>query len=237
MGIQLLTGSIYTDSEINFSEDYYSFDVIKIDSIASNLVIQEGNGFRVEAKGVNENFSSVVKNDVLEIQEKKNIFFGSSDSEIIITVPNATELQKILIDAGAGKVKIDGINASDLDISQGAGIVEIENSTFAFTDISGGAGQMKIKNSVINNLELDGGVGEILVNAKIMNKVEIDCGIGEVNLDLLGFQEDYRLTVDKGVGSVFIAGEQMDSHTEFGNGTRQIVVDGGVGKVTVNFEN
>ena len=99
MGIQLLTGSIYTDSEINFSEDYYSFDVIKIDSIASNLVIQEGNGFRVEAKGVNENFSSVVKNDVLEIQEKKKDLINSviNSKEMIFLLFSQMTIQKRFI--------------------------------------------------------------------------------------------------------------------------------------------
>lgn len=221
----------------SFSETYQNVNEIDIDAISSNIIIKTADKFRVEASNLKNQFSSKVINGKLKVEERKRwIFANNFAGEIIIYVPEKSPLNKLKIDAGAGKIEIENIIADEFDLNQGAGIVKISNSGFNKTDIDGGAGKIEIISSVLNDLKLDAGVGKIEVEAYIKGKSKIECGVGETNITLLGEEKDYSIVAEKGIGSIRIEGKEQSSSTQYGIGENKIDIEGGIGSINLKFE-
>lgn len=221
----------------NFNETYQNIREIEIDGISSSIIIESGDEFKVEATNLENNFTSKAKNGVLKIEEHdKWFFYGNGKGEILITVPDEIVLDSLSIDTGAGKFIIRDIEAMEFDMDHGAGALEIIDSKFSKADIDGGAGMIQIENSNLNNLELDAGVGKVEIEASITGNSQINCGIGEIDVILIGASDDYQIRTEKGIGSVEIAGIKQKNGTVYGNGDNRLDLEGGIGRIKVDFQ-
>ena len=119
----------------------------------------------------------------------------------------------------------------------GAGDVTINTLTaMKSADIDGGAGRITIKGGTLNNLDLDMGVGQLNLTALLTGACEMDLGIGQTNLTLLGTQDDYRLDIEKGIGTVTVDGKKVSDFGSSGNGENRIEINGGIGAICVDFK-
>ena len=97
-------------------------------------------------------------------------------------------------------------------------------------DISAGAGTVKIDTLSAEKLFLDLGAGEVNIEElTAKDSAKINGGAGELNLTLLGSPEDYRITLDKGVGEATLDGKKMQDGEVYGSGDTRIDIDGGIG--------
>ena len=85
------------------------------------------------------------------------------------------------------------------------------------------------------NLDLDIGVGEAELKSRLTGSCSIDYGVGELELTLAGTQEDYCITLDKGVGTATLDGVKMTGGAVYGDGETFIGIDGGIGEIRVGF--
>jgi len=219
-------------------ETYQDVREIKIELISAKLTITTGEQLKVEIDESDTNINSRLVNDTLKIEENKPWRFwnNTSSGNIILYIPENMDLRKIKLDTGAGKINIEGIKAREIDINHGAGLLEISNSNFNEADVDGGAGRISIEASKLNNLDFEAGVGKIDINAEITGRSKIECGIGEMNIRLIGRQEDYNITAEKGIGSLKINGEEASSNITYGHGANTIKLNGGIGSIDVKFE-
>ena len=220
----------------NFYEEYNDVKEIFLDSSASKIIIKKGNIFSVKATNVVTNFESSLNNNVLKIKEKVKKLWNKKYEGIITITVTDTMLDNFEINHGAGKLVINGINVNDFELEHGAGKVELNNVSFQNTSIEGGAGEIIINSSNLRNLDLDIGAGKTSIEAYIEGKSEINCGVGALDITLLGNQEDYQITVSKGVGTIEIDDIKQKNNTTFGNGQNNIELNGGVGSIKVNFK-
>jgi len=225
-----------------FSEIYKDVNKIDINSIGANLTIKAGDEFKVESNNIKNNFTSKIINGNLKIEEHKtwpwsNIWSWEDNSygEIIVYIPKEKVLDKLEIDSGAGKIQIEDATVEDFDIDQGAGVLTIKNSKFNKTDIDGGAGEIVVTSTVLNNLKMSAGIGKITLNAEITGKSKIECGVGEVEIELIGDENKYRISAEKGIGNIEINNQQYVSNTVYGRGENDIKIEGGVGNITVKM--
>ena len=79
------------------------------------------------------------------------------------------------------------------------------------------------------------GVGELDLSAKLSGNSDIDAGVGRLNLNLIG--NDYKIKVDKGIGSASINGNDIKDDTYYGEGSNIIDIDGGVGSIDISYGN
>lgn len=226
------------NSEIGEAKLYQVTDRIEtldIDIGAARLEIKSGSNFEVEY--INGNIKIYEKDRTLSISEKGRIFgFGNNDYRVILTIPTGYEFEEVDIDSGAGTVTIDELVADKLFLDLGAGEINIANLVSkAKTEIDGGAGKLTISGGELADLDFDMGVGKVELKSKISGKSEIDCGVGAVDLTLIGDSKDYRISYDKGVGSIEIDGEKMNGDGVYGAGENSISVDGGVGSINIDF--
>lgn len=222
-GISLMA-TVFGISNNSVLDEMYSIELsqniesIDIDLSAASLRIVLGDKL---ALSTNIGKLSVTSDSTLKIKQKNHQFLSinyGKAGEIILTVPTDAMLKSFELDAGAGSVDIECLNAQNVEIDTGAGSI----------NINGGE---------IQHLDLDLGVGEANITSAIKGKSTIDCGVGETNINLLGKSEDYTLDIDTGIGSVTLNGTDIKGNTKIGNGQNKLEIDGGVGAININFPN
>ena len=74
-----------------------------------------------------------------------------------------------------------------------------------------------------------------MAGKKYKNKTvgKIDTGVGNLNLNLIG--KDYKIKVNKGLGVTKINGNEVSDNQVLGNGNVFVFVDGGIGKIDINY--
>ncbi len=219
---------------------YWDFDetvsALQIEFSAGDLKIVQGNSFCLESN--HKHLKASVTDNCLSIYESKKILAGNYDGvTIIITIPPDTVFTAASVSTGAGRVKIDTLQANTIDLELGAGKVDIGN-IYARTasHIRGGAGQLTIEKGYLHNLDLEMGVGELNFCAQLLGESHLKLGVAETYLQLLGSPDQYSISLNKGIGSGTYNGKPMDGGKAYGSGPNSIVIEGGVGSVHIGFE-
>lgn len=243
-GISTLKNIFRLDSDNHITENLNSLDleetsiaVLDIDIDISKLIIQTGNSLKAETN--NKYIKSKQENNKLYIEEKNhNLSLKNNNSELIITIPENTELDYVNIETGAGEVEIEEINTKKLDLDLGAGKVTINNLNITKeANIDGGAGEFNILSGSINNLDLDIGVGKFTLSTSLTGNNYIDAGVGAVDIELIGTLEDYTIKSNKGIGQIKIAGENINDNNIIGTGANILEIEGGIGQISINLKN
>lgn len=219
--------------EITANIEESSVTKLKIDLKYSNLKIQEGEIFKTESNC--SSISCIQNNNLIEIKEKDHNWFSNNDaSELVVTIPEDMRFEKIEIENGAGEINIENLTTNELEFDIGAGKVEVQELNVSKkAEIDGGAGKVEILSGTINNLDLDMGVGETTLKSILLGKNDINSGVGKLNINLIDGIENYKIKIDKGLGSIKIDGEETEDGREYGNGENYIKVDGGVGAIEI----
>ena len=202
---------------------------------AADFQIKQG-----EAFGVESNLKHLTVEDedgVLTIKETKK--FGSTYTGAILTlyIPVDTVFEKANIVTGAGRFTVDCLSADNMNLELGAGEVTI-NSLVATksADIEGGAGKITVADGTLHNLDLEMGVGQLNLASVLIGDCQLDSGVGEMNVTLLGNKEDYKLKLEKGIGSISVDGQGVSNNGSIGNGTNEVEINGGIGAINVKFK-
>ena len=217
---------------LNITNDIKFLD-IEVEN--TNIIIKKGNTLKAETN--NKHLKLKERNNKLIFEDKRNNIFGkNNNTDLIIYIPVEQIFNEVSIENGAGKINIELINTQKLELELGAGKVEIDDLTvIKELDINGGAGEINIKNGNINNLNLDMGVGTLNLESIITGYSDIDAGIGDLNLSLIGNSNDYKLKVNKGIGTATLNGEKIKNDLYYGEGSNIINIDGGIGNISINY--
>ena len=226
------------DEIITISDNLEEITTLKLDVIGTNLEIKDGEKFEVKTNNSNIKYSNQSGN--VKIEEKGTKIWNyskNSNSILSIYIPrDMKQISEIKMNMGAGMVTIENLNAENLSFDLGAGNVNIDNLTVNNkAKINGGAGNIDINYGKIANLNCDLGVGKTSIKADITGNSKIDTGIGELNLYLTLAKENYSLDVSKGIGEIKIGGSSVSDNTTIGNGKNNIKIDGGIGKIDIQF--
>lgn len=208
---------------------------LEIDLGGAQITIKEGDAFSVASD--HKHLKIENEDGLLRIgEESHGVSFHSAAPHMELTIPADFTFDRAEISAGAGTMKIDALAAEKLSLDLGAGEVKIDRLVASGgAKINGGAGELDIGGGELANLDLNLGVGEVNLESRLTGDCDIDHGVGELNLTLLGTAEDYRVTLDKGVGEATLDGEKMRDGETYGSGANTIRIDGGVGELKVAF--
>ncbi|WMJ90037.1 DUF4097 family beta strand repeat-containing protein [Anaerocolumna sp. MB42-C2] len=245
-----ITGVLSNTSNRNLIDINKSFENVKslsVDHGIGNLNIESGSGNNVEVNASNVTDDFVVEKSFsgeLRVKSKFNFwnFIGGNNgvndkSKITIYIPEGFTFDRVKLDAGAGNIDIDSVQTEKLDINAGAGNIEGSKIIAEQVKLDGGVGEINFNEVKFTDSDIDSGVGNIKLQGVLYGKNKIECGVGGVTLDLDQSSDDFRLSVDKGLGSIYINGEKY-SDLKWNNRTADNVldVDGGVGDIDINFQ-
>ena len=233
-------------NRIDVAYDFTGVESLNIDNSAGSLEIRTGDTFRVEGQKVLESFKAeLTENGTLVVSEHNEHrflwfnfnWFGSSNSKITVYLPEDFVAEEAKLDCGLGNTTIEALRAEKLTISAGAGSIRGDQIVAEKVKLDGGVGSFTLTGVSLEDADIDCGVGSLRIEGELLGKIKIDCGVGDVNLDLIGSREDYNLDVDAGVGSVRVNGEKLSGSYHSENAKHSLKVDGGVGKVSIDFRN
>lgn len=213
-----------------------SVQSLDVDIKAADFKIVNGNAFSVKS---NLKYLSVTQDDgVLKIVDKAKSTSNFANAELTISIPNNKTFNNVSISTGAAKITVDTLSSSNFVFKLGAGDVYIKNlNATSKIDIDGGAGRITIANSSLNNLTLDMGVGELNLTGALLGTSTLNFGIGQSNVNIIGIKDNYKLEVEKGIGSVTIDGENISNIVIGTSGQNSVIIKGGVGSININFQN
>lgn len=237
--LTLKIGKNNSDSNnvIETSSDFESENIafLDIDIAYSNLTIRKGEYLKVESS--DKDIQCKQDKQKIEIKERESNWFNNTKKEeLIVYVPENIQFDKVNINTGVGKVNIEILNTKVLKMDLGAGETSIQNINITESaKIDTGAGKVNIKEAKINDLRCDLGIGATEISAKLLGNTRIGTGVGSLKLDVLGKKEEYETKVNKGLGNVTIDEEKISDNEVVGNGENKIDIDGGVGKIKINF--
>lgn len=208
---------------------------LEIELGATRLILEEGDTFFIESN--NKAVKVEEKNGVLRIKEK-NWFWNNYRGQVLrVYLPAGIQFDEVNIETGAGTVHMDCLSARRLKLDLGAGKVDIDCLTATeWAKVDGGAGQITIGSGSLANLDLDMGVGELRLTSRLTGNSDLDMGVGAARIVLLGSSEDYRISVQKGIGEARVDGNPASTGSVYGSGTNHVQIDGGVGSIRVSFE-
>ena len=210
---------------------------IEIEVATVNINIKQGEKFSFETNS--KNMWITRENDTILIREKTKVgplVHSTNLGEATIYIPKNVEIAKIKLETGAGNVNISDLNLQEVDFELGAGNVKLQNIiSNNKCKIEGGAGKIEISDSEFKNMNLDLGVGNLDLNAKLIGNSSINCGVGQLNLNLIGNVEDYKIDVEKGIGTAKIKDDDISG--TYSNGDNYIDIEGGVGAINIDFQN
>lgn len=201
---------------------------------AADFKIQHGDEISVES---NLKYLSVSEKDgVLTIvDEEKN--YNDSDAMLTLYVPNDMVFDEVDITTGAAKMTVGTLSANSLKLKLGAGDVQIESlNASSDADIEGGVGQITIASGTLNDLNLKMGMGELNLSAAVLGESDLKFGFGESNVTLIGSKDDYKVDIEKGLGSITVDGKTVADYGSSGNGQNHIEIEGGVGAVNLKYQ-
>lgn len=206
---------------------------LEIDLKTAGLEIKTGPEFTIEANS--KNIKVQERGTEVKIKETShNWIKANNQATVQVTIPEDAIFREMKIETGAGKITVDSLTTDELDLDMGAGKVEIKNLTVTReAEIDGGAGKMDILAGIINNLDLDMGVGKCSLTAILTGTNKIEAGVGELNINLLDTKENYRIQLEKGLGSIKLNQEEVKQNVVYGTGRSSIKVKGGIGTVHV----
>jgi len=211
---------------------------LDIDLKTTNLKVERGENFEVIA---NEERVRVHRaGSIVYIEEE----FGFLDSwrevggEVRVILPEgAADLEKFMLDMGAGKAVVNDLVVGEMEMDLGAGTVELDGvRTTRWAKIDGGAGFLAIREADLRNLELEMGAGKVEIAGKLERTAKINAGVGKLDMNLVGGAEMYRMKVSKGVGSIRVNGSELEDGASWGNGTNYVDINGGVGAIEITTD-
>lgn len=196
---------------------------------------KEGESVRIETN--NEYITSWVDGSTLNVVEKSYGFFGwGGTGDLVIYVREDTAFDSVEIEIGAGTLDVERLEARDLKLNLGAGKTAIDELVATRrAEIDGGAGVVEIRGGELHDLDLDLGAGKAELRARVVGNGRVTAGVGKTELTLIGREEDYRLRIDKGIGSVTLDGRSLSDGESVGSGTTLIEIDSGVGAVEMKI--
>ena len=243
-----LLGSLFSDDDADWGDvigETKTYTVtsevsdLNIQIIAADFYIKDGSGFSVESNL--KNLEVDEKNGCLTLKDLTKIKLSGSNTYenavLTIYVPAGTVFDNVNIKTGAGRFTVDILSAETIGFELGAGDVSISKLIAEKSaDIDGGAGRITVANGALKDLDLDMGVGQLNLTSALKGDCQLDLGVGESNITLIGSKEDYKLELEKGLGSISVDGEAVSDFGSSGNGTNKVEINGGVGAINVKFQ-
>lgn len=234
-----LLGGFWDDDAVTEEMKTYSvssdIQSLEVQINAADFRIVQGETFLVESNL--KHLTVEEKNGVLMIKETKKGVRTYTGVVLTLHIPADMVFKNATIVTGAGKLTVDRLSASTMDLVLGAG--EVTMDTLIATSnigIEGGAGKITISGGALHNLDLDMGVGQLNLTSALTGESDFDLGIGESNITVVGDKDEYILDIEKGLGDITVNGTSVSNIKEQGNGNNGIEISGGIGAIHLKFK-
>lgn len=198
MGCNLTNDSNVENITFDVEDKNNDIDKIKIKIDAGDILIKNGDNFKVEAANIiKDKYNIKTDEDILYIDyEEVKLGSKNKNADFVITIPDQCKFTDLDMDLGI----------SDVDSHAN---LTIENS-----DIRVMAGDISISNLGCSNLDIENHVGDIEIDGKFNGNTSIETNVGDIeitipNANIDDYNFDFRTRIgehkinDKKYGLIF----------------------------------
>ena len=208
---------------------------------------------------------SVTDNGTLVIKDEGNdgwffsiITFGfdlNIRTEIEVTLPANFVADHAYLDNGSGSFRIEALKAKVLEYDGGSGAFVGNNITaeeaklslgsgaslltyveFGEGKLKSGSGAVQIEDSRFTDMKIDSGSGAIRFEGSLLGTTIIESGSGSATYDIEDPIDKYSINAEDGSGGIWINGNRVEKIKDSNSSMPyKLDIDGGSGKVTLNF--
>jgi len=194
----------------------------------------------LEAYGVRK-FQGYTEGDTLYVKSVSEAQWNDEDC-VILYLPYGYSFDKAYIDAGAGNMEFNDLNAEAACVNIGAGAISLYGVQVQELEVSVGAGSIEMSEVEVTNLEAEVGLGRFLaIDAVINGDVSVECSMGNVELNVEGRERDFNYHLDGAMGNIevdsvgYISNGFSQKKTVDNNANKKMEIECSMGNVTIWF--
>lgn len=248
--------SVYWDSgfkvadaqRYDFNEVLSDFDNIDLNMDIGDVIIKTSDTFRIEGYyyGPQHEIRYSVENGILSVtsESEEDGFWISNFSlssiksgNVVIYVPENTELKSVGMKLDAGSVTVENIAAVSFAASLELGDLKMTDSVLNNADVSCSAGRVSGKNLSMNSGEIENNLGDVSLSGVFTGTIDISCDMGSLALDVDGYKNEYSYRGAVDIGDIKIDGQSQPGSVEqsIENSIGSINFEISVGDAKINF--
>lgn len=186
---------------------------------AADVEIKEAAGreIRVEAENLAEGrYHCELRDGMLAVHYQfKNALINLPNQHtvhITLYIPSGMYFESIVLEAGAGKVRMDEVPLScqKLNAEIGAGKWRAAGlSVQKRLDVQIGAGKAKMTDVTAGSLSVHCGVGESVYKGRVNGELSVSCGVGSCKFQLDNKESDFDYKLSCALGNIRLNGNKL----------------------------
>ena len=235
--IRNMVGNIEKYHPENITKEYNNIKRLEVDLEVTELIIRNGDRFKVEGTNIPNKMEIKQNGDTLKISDE-NLPSYFSDKNIIITIyiPEEQQLDNIDLDIKYVSVDIEKLNATTITLDIYNNNCKIDKLIGNNMELNSQYANIDIYDSEVKRLDLDSESGTQNINVKVVENAKIDLEYADTNIKFIGKQEDYQIISQKRFGTTYIDEKEITSNMEtVGSGTVKINLDTNNADTNITF--
>ncbi len=131
---------------------------------------------------------------------------------ITLYMPAGMSFEHIVLEAGAGNVKMEEVPISCKEMSAEIGAGKWRAAKLSVTEklsVQIGAGKVKLKEITVGSLSVDCGVGKSAYKGRVNRDITVNCGVGSCNFQLDNKETDFNYKLSCALGSIRLNGNKI----------------------------
>lgn len=241
--------SKHDKQQVQYEKDYTKQDKkikqVKVNGEISNIKIQQGNHFKVEANGESMgkiNIKSYIKDGTLVVNESYHQpvvnfnFMNNNDLTLLVTVPDDM-LDRIETHGDTGQTTIQGIKTKQLIAYTDTDNIEVKDSNIDYMELKADTANINVINTHFKDATADADTGDIIFRS-IFGDVNVDAksDTGNIELNYKTAPENTKVVIsnkDDQMGNLQINQPELKAK-KYGDGSYTVQISSESGLMKIN---
>jgi DUF4097 and DUF4098 domain-containing protein YvlB len=228
-----------TGGQADWNAALDSFQTIRMNLAAANVVLERGDDFSIAYTGAEELVPDYsVDGDVLKITNEKNNkkIYSVRDCTLTVTVPEGADLAELNARINAGEIQIRGINAENLDVEIDAGNVEVSDGSYTYVSMDVDAGNVTVDNCTVTNTSAEVNMGNIEFKNCTFDVMDAFSDMGNIEIESSKPLDGYKVRMSADLGNVTVNGKSYSGgYNADGDSERYVELSVDLGNVELTY--
>ena len=221
----------------DISRTYENIKNLDITAEVTELIIKNGDSFKVEGTNIPDRMEIKQDGDTLEISDE-NLPSSLSNENISITIyiPKDVKLDSIDLEINYVSADIETLNTANLNLDIYDNYCEIDEIVADSMEFKNEYGNLDIYQAEVGRLSFDSESGIEDVNVKVTETAKIDLEYSDTDMNLIGTIDDYQINYNNQFGNTYITGIRTTSDNSIlGTGSAIITLENSNADVYIDF--
>ena len=208
----------------DISRTYENIKNLDITAEVTELIIKNGDSFKVEGTNIPDRMEIGQEGDTLKISDE-TLPSSLPDANISITIyiPQDVKLDSIDLEINYVSADIETLNTANLNLDIYDNYCEIDEIIADRMEFKNEYGNLDIYQAEVGRLSFDSESGVEDVNIRVTETAEIDLEYSYTDIDLTGTIDDYQINYSNQAGNTYINGVRTTSDNSI-LGTGNVII-------------